>query len=385
VARTSPGRPVLVSLGSAAVIAAVALIVPLALRLTGLSVPDAVAEIVAGIVIGPELLGWAHLDDAVRVLSVLGLAFLLFLAGLEIDFTQFRGRVLLLTTTGFVISFALALAVGAAFGRAGLVRSPVLIAVILSATSLGIVLPVLKDSGQLHAAFGRVVVAGASIAEVVPILLLSLLFSADAGSVGSRAALLTVFLVFSVALAVSVVGAEHSRRLSRALLALQETTAEIRVRAAFALLLLLAALATRFGVEAILGAFLAGATVRLVERDEQMTHSLLRNKLQAVGFGVFIPFFFVSTGMSLDVHGLFGDAGALARAPLFQSRSWPARSGGAAGPDPAVQLRGAGGGGPAVGGAVPAGGGAVAPRRPRRRPAAHARTRSASCRALICA
>lgn len=110
----------MLTLGSAAVIAAVALLVPLGLRLARLPVPSVVVEILAGIVIGPQVLGWARLDQPVQVLSVLGLAFLLFLAGLEIDFGRIRGRVLLTTLLGFVVSFALALAVGFAFARLGL-------------------------------------------------------------------------------------------------------------------------------------------------------------------------------------------------------------------------------------------------------------------------
>lgn len=307
----------MLTLDAAAVIAAVALVVPLALNLLRLPVPSVVVEIFVGIVIGPQLLGWAHVDAPVRVLSVLGLAFLLFLAGLEIDFGRLRGRVLVLTSLGFAVSFGLAFGAGLVFHAFGLVRSPLLVAVILSATGLGIILPVLKDAGELDTPFGQIVVAGASLAEVVPIVLLSLLFSADSSGLGSQLALLVTFLVFTAALAAFVFGAERSRRVSRALLALQETTAEIRVRGALALLMLLAALATRFGLEAILGAFLAGATIRLVDRDENMTHTVLLVKLQAVGFGVFIPFFFVSTGMSLDVRSLFEHGSTLARVPIF--------------------------------------------------------------------
>ncbi len=100
-------------------------------------------------------------------------------------------------------------------------------------------------------------------------------------------------------------------------MSLQETTAEIRVRGAVALLMLFAALATAFGLEAILGAFLAGATLRLLDRDRAMTHSGFHQKLQAVGFGAFIPFFFVSTGMNLDVHSLIADPTTAAKVPIF--------------------------------------------------------------------
>jgi hypothetical protein len=182
------------------------------------------------------------------------------------------------------VSFALALGAGFGFAAAGLVRSPLLIAVILSATSLGVILPVLAEAGQLTTSFGQVVVAGASVAEVVPVVLLSVLFSADSGGIAAQLVLLVSFLLLVAAVGAVVLGAERSRRLSGALLALQETTAEIRVRAAVALLMLFAALASRFGLEAILGAFLAGVTVMVVDRDRHMTHTLLRVKLQALAY-----------------------------------------------------------------------------------------------------
>jgi Kef-type K+ transport system membrane component KefB len=304
------------TLSSAAVVAAAALLVPLALKLAHLRLPSVVVEILAGIVIGPQVLVWAKVDEPVRVLSTLGLAFLLMLSGLEIEFNRLRGQVLKLTGVAFVASFVLALAIGYALHAGGLVRSPLLIAVILSATSLGIILPILKDAGQLETAFGQVVVAGASIAEVVPVVLLSLLFSEHAAGLGAQLALLVVFLIFVLAVGSIIFGIERSRRISQVLIGLQETTAEIRVRGAFALLMLFAALASKFGLEAILGAFLAGATLKLLDRDEHMTHTLFRTKLQAVGFGVFVPFFFISTGMALNVRSL-GHASILGRVPIF--------------------------------------------------------------------
>ena len=145
-------------------------------------------------------------------------------------------------------------------------------------------------------------IAGASIAEVAPIVLLSLFFSGRSGGVGGKLVLLAAFVAFVAAVAATIVGLERSRASSDALLRLQDTSAQIRVRGAFLLLALFVVFASEFGLEAILGAFFAGATLRLVDRDEMMTHTFLRAKLEAVGFGVFVPFFFVSTGMKLDVR-----------------------------------------------------------------------------------
>ena len=129
--------------------------------------------------------------------------------------------------------------------------------------------------------------------------------------------LLAGFGAFVLAVALVVLGLQRSMRLSATLVALQDTTAEIRVRAAFLLLAVFAALASRLGLEAILGAFLAGATLKLVDRDGMMTHPLFHRKLEAVGFGVFVPFFFVATGMRLDVDALFASTSTLARVPVF--------------------------------------------------------------------
>jgi Kef-type K+ transport system membrane component KefB len=307
----------MISFSSVAVVAAVALLAPLAVAFIGIRLPAIVVEILLGIVVGPQVLGWASNDEPVQVLSLIGLAFLLLLAGLEIDFNRLHGRVLRLTGLGYAVSFALALVVGYGLRAADLVRSPLLIAIILSATGLGIILPILKDAGETSTPFGQVVVAGASIAEVGPIVLLSLFFSGHSGAIGGKLVLLIGFAAFVLAVGVTVVGLERSMRVSSTLLRLQDTTAQIRVRGAFLLLTVFVVLASRFGLEAILGAFLAGATLKLVDRDEGMTHSFFHAKLEAVGFGVFIPFFFVSTGIKLDVASLFHGSSTISRVPIF--------------------------------------------------------------------
>ena len=314
-----------ISFTSVAVIAVVAVLAPLAIGSTGLRLPAIVLEILLGIAVGPQGLGWAEVDEPVAVLSTFGLAFLLLLAGLEIDFERFRGRLLRLTALGYALSFGIAALVGLALRGAGLVRSPLLIAIILSATGLGVILPILKDAGQTATPFGQVVVAGASIAEVGPIVLLSLFFSGESGGVGAKLALLLAFLAFVVAVGVVILGLERSMRLSTLLVRLQDTTAEIRVRGAFLLLAVFVVLASKFGLEAILGAFLAGATLKLVDRDEGMTHAFFHRKLEAVGFGVFVPFFFVSTGIKLDVSALFHSGSALRACPALSRRA-PARA-----------------------------------------------------------
>src|SRR5919109_1398572 len=306
------------SLAGVVVVAAVAFAVPLFLGLfPRLRLPSVVLEIVVGIVLGPSVLGWVHVDLALQVLSLLGLAFLLFLAGLEIDVHQLRGRLLGLVTVGFVASFAIGLAVSGGLAAVGLVDTPLLVAIILTATSLGVVIPVLKDAGQVESEFGQLVIAAASIADFGAVILLSLFFSREATGTGAKLVLLGGFALVVVALAVAIAGAERVKRVSDVLVRLQDTTAQIRVRGAFLLLVALIALAETLGLEVILGAFLAGAVLSLVDRDRGMTHPAFRTKLEAVGFGVFIPVFFVASGIQFDLDALFGSASAIARVPLF--------------------------------------------------------------------
>jgi Kef-type K+ transport system membrane component KefB len=189
---------------------------------------------------------------------------------------------------------------------------------VLVATSLGVIVPVLKDSGNIGSSFGQLVIAAASIADFGAIILLSLFFSGN-GSTSTAATLilLGVFGVVVVLVGVAIAGVEHSMSLSRVLRRLQDTTAQIRVRAAFVLLIGFTALADQVGLETILGAFAAGALLSLIDRDEAMTHPQFRLKLEAVGFGVFIPVFFVTSGLRFDLNALFASASTVARVPLF--------------------------------------------------------------------
>jgi len=306
-----------IGFGGLAIVAAAALAAPLALGLfPRIRLPAIVLEIVLGIVIGPQVLGWVSMDTPIQVMSLLGLAFLLLLGGLEVEYERFRGRLLRLTL-GYAISFGLALLIGLGLYASGLVKSPLLVGIALSATSVGIVIPVLKDAGQVGTSFGQLVVAGASIAEMAPIVLLSLFFSGEASGIGVKLLLLGLFGLVAIAVGVAVIGAERSIRISAALLRLQDTTAEIRIRGSFLLLALFVVLAKRLGLEAILGAFLAGAIVKLVDPDQTMTHPQFRQKLEAVGYGVFVPVFFVATGVRFDLDALFANATNLARVPIF--------------------------------------------------------------------
>jgi Kef-type K+ transport system membrane component KefB len=309
------------------IVVAAGLLAPLALGFfPRVRLPAIVLEIVLGIVIGPSGLGWVKPDLPVSVLALVGLAFLLFLAGLEIDFERLRGRILRLTAIGFALSFAIAILLGLGLKAGGFVGSPLFVAIVLVSTSLGVVFPVLKDSGNISSSFGQLVIAAASIAEFGSIILLSLFFSSK-GSTSTAGTLILLggFGLVVLLVGLAIAGVEHSMSLVRVLKRLQDTTAQIRVRATFVLLIGFTALADKVGFETILGAFAAGALLSLVDRDEAMTHPEFRLKLEAVGFGVFIPIFFVTSGVRFDLNALFTSASTVARVPLFLLAIYVAR------------------------------------------------------------
>src|SRR5215471_13543003 len=278
--------------------------------------PSPVLEIIAGIAIGPAGLGWVKVDPPIQILSLVGLAFLLFLAGLDIDLMSLKGRVLQLSFAGFVLSLVLGLAAAAVFQSLGWVRSPFFFAVVLAATSLGLVVPVLKDAERLDSTLGQLAVGGASVAEFGTVILLSLFFSQSNGSAASKAITFAAFVLVVVTVGVALSRAGRSVRVNRVLIRLQDTTAELRVRAAVALLIGFVALAAEVGLETILGAFIAGVILSIVDRDSK-NHPNFRSKLDAIGYGFVIPVFFVTTGLRFDVHALTANPSAILRVPLF--------------------------------------------------------------------
>jgi Kef-type K+ transport system membrane component KefB len=307
-----------VSFSSLAVVMAVAFGSRLVLGLLPqVRLPGVVVEIVLGIIVGPSVLGWAEPDEVVRIVAVVGLAFLLFLGGLELDLRRLRGPIARVAGTGFGLSLVLAGGAGLALAALGLVDDPLLAAVILTATSLGLVVPTLAEAGQSGSRLGQLVIAGASLGDFAAILLLSALFSMDSGSGGSHLVLLVEFAVVVGLVGVAAGLAGRSRRIAGVLVRLQDTTAEIRVRGAMLLVVLLVVLAERFGLESILGAFVAGAVVGLVDRDEAGTHPHFRLKLDAIGYGFVVPVFFVASGVSFDLDALLDRPATLALVPVF--------------------------------------------------------------------
>ncbi len=306
------------SFSGLAIVAAAAFAVPLLLGLVPrLRLPSAVLEILVGIAIGPSGLGWVTADVPIQIVALIGVAYVLFLSGLEVDVDRLRGGLLRVAGGNFLVSFGVAVAVAYGLAAAGLVQSPLLVAIILGATSLGIVVPLLKDTGYATSELGQLVIGSASVADFGTVILLSLFFSREASTVGTQVVLLGTFALLAVVATLALSRVERSMRLSSALVRLQDTTAQIRVRGAILLLLGFVAFAAGLGLEVVFGAFTAGAILQLVDRDKMMTHPNFRIKLEAIGFGVFIPIFFVTSGIRFDLQALFASPATLALVPVF--------------------------------------------------------------------
>jgi Kef-type K+ transport system membrane component KefB len=306
-----------VSFSGLLIVAGIAFLAPLFLGLAPrVRLPAVVVEIVAGIIVGPSVLGWVHLDQPIRILSVIGLALLLFLGGLEVEIDRLRGRLLRLSLLGLAISLVLGVAIGWGLKLADLGESPLFLAIVLSATSLGLVIPLLKDAGRTTSEFGQLTIGASSVADFGAVILLSLFFS-EGASAGATLVLLLSFVLLVTVIGLAVARAGRSMRIANVLLEQQDTTAELRIRGAVLLLFVFLFLAQRLGLEVILAAFIAGAVLKLLDRDVMMTHPNFHLKLEAIGFGLFIPVFFVSSGLTFDLKALFANPSAILRIPLF--------------------------------------------------------------------
>ena len=306
------------SFNSLLIVAAIAVLVPVVLGLLPrLPVPGAVLMVVGGILVGPSVLNVTRIDEPVVVLSDLGLGMLLFLAGLETDVDRLRSPLTGLAGGAFCCSVALAVLCAVLFWLPGPETQPVLLAIIFMSTSAGLLLPMLKDTGEVSTEFGHLIMTAGAVAELVPILLLSLLFSADSETPADKSVSLVVFLALLVLIGLAVSGVRRLHRLDQMLDRLERRSGQLRLRAALTLALGCGLLAYRFGFASILGSFAAGLLVRIVESSRGEPNKDFLIKLDGIGFGFLIPIFFVSTGLSFQLKGLERQPGALAEVPLF--------------------------------------------------------------------
>jgi Kef-type K+ transport system membrane component KefB len=291
-------------------------------------IPAVVVEIAIGIVLGPHVLGWAYLDEVLLVLSEMGLVFLIFLAGFEVDPERVRGRPVRLAVVGWVMSLVLGLVMALVLDLAGVTVGVRYVAIALTTTAIGTLLPILGDAGVLPTRFGAFVLAGGVMGEIGPILAISLALTTDAPL------RTTVVLLAFVAVAVAVgwVATRPARpRVVSLISRTLHSSGQVGVRISVLLCAVLVWTAAEFRLDILLGAFAAGMVARLflvehaasaVDADAVGVHAgvdhreEVQHRLDAIGFGFFIPLFFVVSGVKFDLDALL-DPVELVKVPMF--------------------------------------------------------------------
>ena len=286
------------------VVALVAALAPLVVAaLPGPRIPQVVIFLFGGILIGPHVLGLAETSN-ISLLANIGLGFLFLLAGYELDPALLRMRAGKLAITGWLISAVLAVAVVAALATAGYIRDYVPVGLALTTTALGTLLPILRDNDMLAGKFGRDVESAGAVGELFPILIIAVFLTHR----GHFVALASVAAVGVVAVLMSAAPwLARNRAVQRIIREGQDATGQTTLRWAVVLLFGLLAVASRFGLDVVLGAVLAGMVLRHWTRRMNIDTSGLERKFDAVGYGIFIPIFFITSGMTLDVTAVIRD------------------------------------------------------------------------------
>jgi Kef-type K+ transport system membrane component KefB len=275
------------------------------------ALPVVVLEICLGIVIGPDLLGLVEPDAFVQFFANLGLGMLFFFAGYEIDFERIRGAPIRLGVLGWLVSLVLAYTIGGLLALAGVVLSLLYTGSAMVTTAIGTLIPILADAGETRTRFGAFLLAAGAVGEFGPILLITLLLSAR--SPASSAVILVLFVI--VAVIAAVLGVRGMGRGWPVLERTLETSGQLAIRLWVVVTFALVALAASLGLDLLLGGFVAGILARAALGDREVTR--LESKLVALGYGFFIPFFFVVSGVKFNTDALFGSVAGLLKLPLF--------------------------------------------------------------------
>src|SRR5215208_2311980 len=258
-----------------------------------LTIPVVVVELLLGIVIGPQGFDLAQLDPTTSLLGDLGLGMLFFFAGYEIDFDRIKGRPLELAAVGWGISLLLAYGIGGALAGAGIILSFLYTGSAMATTAIGTLIPILSDAGEMRTRFGTYLLGAGAVGEFGPILLLFVALAVITGILAVRSAWRGWPLVEKTF----------------------ETSSQLAVRLAVVLVFALVALAAQLGLDLLLGGFVAGIITRVALRGREV--SVFESKLKAVGYGLLIPFFFITSGMAFDLDALTSSVTALLKVPMF--------------------------------------------------------------------
>ncbi len=272
--------------------------------------PVVVLELLLGIVVGPELLDLAKTDDFVDFFSNLGLGMLFFFAGYEIDFDRIKGVPIKLGALGWALSVAIAYGLGGILAAAGVIVSFLYVGSAMATTAIGTLIPILRDNGELKTRFGTFLLAAGGAGEFGPILLITLVLSTT--NPLHEAVILLGFVALALVLAIGSI--RYAWRGWPALERTFEASSQLAVRVTVVLVFGLVLLAGELGLDILLGGFVAGMITRLALKGQEV--KVFESKLTAVGFGFFVPFFFVTSGISFDLDAL-GSAEAIAKLFMF--------------------------------------------------------------------
>jgi Kef-type K+ transport system membrane component KefB len=275
------------------------------------AVPVVVIELLLGILIGPQVADIAQLDASTMFFGNLGLGMLFFFAGYEIDFERISGNPLVRAGAGWALSLVLAYGIAGILVATNVIISDLYTGSAMATTAIGTLIPILRDAGELRTRFGTYLLAAGAFGEFGPILLVTVLLST------THPLREAVILIFFVALAV-MTGVLAVRSAIRGWPLLErtfETSSQLAVRLAVVLIFGLVALAQELGLDLLLGGFVAGMITRQALRGHELV--IFDSKLNAVGYGFLIPFFFVTSGMAFNATLLFTSASAAAKLPLF--------------------------------------------------------------------
>jgi Kef-type K+ transport system membrane component KefB len=276
----------------------------------GIVLPVVVVELVAGVIVGPHVIGLQP-DGFIEFFSDLGLGLLFFFAGYEIDLKRIAGQPLRLGLLGWGISLALAYTIGGILAALGIVLSLLYTGSALATTAIGTLIPILSDSGELRTRFGTYLLAAGAVGEFGPIVLLTLFLST--AKIEKQGLILLAFVLAAVA--VAVIAVRSSSRTIPLFERTLESSSQLAVRWIVVLVFALAYLASRLGLDLLLGGFAAGIITRQVLKTREIP--AFDSKLTGVAFGVFVPFFFIASGMKLDVTALYASVGAVLKLFLF--------------------------------------------------------------------
>ena len=277
---------------------------------TGVVVPVVVIELLAGVVLGPHVLG-LHVTAFINFFSDLGLGLLFFFAGYEIDMHRIMGEPLRLGLAGWAISLVIAYTIGGVLAAAGVVLSLVYTGSALVSTAIGTLIPILSDAGELRTRFGTYLLAAGAVGEFGPILLLTMVLSAQ--NTIHNALILIAFTALAVVAAIFAV--RSSARTIPLFEQTLESSSQLGVRWILALIFALAFLAYKLGLDLLLGGFAAGIITRQMLKTREMP--AFDSKLTGVAFGVFVPFFFIVSGMNVDTPALFAHISGVLKLFLF--------------------------------------------------------------------